>query len=468
VVETFVDKGESAKTADRPEFQKMMRFCTTTKHRINHVVVYRLDRLARNSYDSAIYGGMLAKYNVKLLSTTEPISDDPTGRFMQTVLSAIAELDNDIRGQRAKDGMTRVAEKGGWAFQAPLGYISSRDKDDMPVLEVHPQQAPMIRKLYGLIATGLYTISQAHKEINRRGWKKVFGRDAHIQTVHKVLTNPIMAGQITGRLVDGKVIKARFKGLIEQHLFDKVQTILAGKGHVATPHSRNNENFPLRTFVKCSKCGKPLTASLSTGRAGDKYPYYRCQKKDCLAVHIKKTALEDDFRDLLSSLSDKVTPQFKTLKDNVLAGWKSRHDDVIIQQAQYQAELESLQTQQRILLDKLVKGIITDDAYKAMNQKYDAEIAICRVEIHDAQLDELDIDGVLNAAEYMFSNLAVLWDSMELNNRQRFQLVLFPSGLAYSMKDKYGTNVTSPVFNVLQNKSEGNSRMARPRGIEPR
>src|SRR5210317_1992509 len=86
VVKVFSDKGESAKTADRPQFQRMVHFCTLKKNRIDYVVVYRLDRMARNTHDVAVYTSTLASKDVAVRSATEPISEDPTGRFVKTVL----------------------------------------------------------------------------------------------------------------------------------------------------------------------------------------------------------------------------------------------------------------------------------------------------------------------------------------------------------------------------------------------
>jgi DNA invertase Pin-like site-specific DNA recombinase len=73
VVELFSDRGESAKTADRPKFQDMVRFSNAKANLVNYVVVYRLDRLARNNHDYAVYTAALARRGVAIRSATEPI-----------------------------------------------------------------------------------------------------------------------------------------------------------------------------------------------------------------------------------------------------------------------------------------------------------------------------------------------------------------------------------------------------------
>lgn len=86
VDQVFTDAGESAKTADRTEFQRMFAYLRRTRGKITHVVVYKLDRFARSIEDSAVYGHYLKGYGVSLRSATEAITDTPEGRFMQGFL----------------------------------------------------------------------------------------------------------------------------------------------------------------------------------------------------------------------------------------------------------------------------------------------------------------------------------------------------------------------------------------------
>ncbi len=274
---------------------------------------------------------------------------------------------------------------------------------------------------------------------------------------------------ITGKLVGGRVIKARFKELIEGQVFDRVQMILAGKGHVATPHRVNNEAFPLRQFVLCGACGSPLTASFSRGGSGGRYPYYRCRNKACLAVHVKRDGLEEAFRQYLSRNVTEVTaPRLRLFRDRVIDLWKGRHTAALAEQAAQRKRLEDLKAQQSRLLDLMCKGKIADEVYQDKAAELSAEIAITRVQAHDSELDELDIEGVLNCAEYMFRNTVLILDKLDLDNRQRFQRVLFPSGLAYSMAEGFGTGASSPIINVIQQKQDVYFRLARPRRVELR
>ena len=88
VVGTYVDQAFSAKTDKRPEFQKMIK--DSSKKVFDFIIVWKLDRFARNRYDSAKYKYVLRKNGIKVLSATEAISDGPEGIILESVLEGMA------------------------------------------------------------------------------------------------------------------------------------------------------------------------------------------------------------------------------------------------------------------------------------------------------------------------------------------------------------------------------------------
>lgn len=96
----FVEKGESAKTADRTQLQAMLAYCRQSKGRIGCVVVYSLSRFARAKFDHVVLRAHLYKLGITLRSVTEPIDDTPTGKLMEGILSTYAQFENDVRSER--------------------------------------------------------------------------------------------------------------------------------------------------------------------------------------------------------------------------------------------------------------------------------------------------------------------------------------------------------------------------------
>ena len=120
VLERFKEEGESAKTTDRTELQKLLKFCRTHKGKVHFVIVYNLTRFAREKYDHFALRAFLKSLGISLRSATEPIDDTSTGKLMEGVLAAFAQFDNDVRSERTRAGMRAALEQGRWTFFRPL------------------------------------------------------------------------------------------------------------------------------------------------------------------------------------------------------------------------------------------------------------------------------------------------------------------------------------------------------------
>ena len=108
VAEIFEDRGESARTADRPHFQEMLTYCRERKKHIDFVVVYSVSRFARENYDHQTVRAYLSKLGVTLRSVTELFDDSSSGKFLENILAAAAQLDNDLRSERTAAGRRNI------------------------------------------------------------------------------------------------------------------------------------------------------------------------------------------------------------------------------------------------------------------------------------------------------------------------------------------------------------------------
>jgi DNA invertase Pin-like site-specific DNA recombinase len=127
VLARFREEGESAKTADRTELQKLLHFCRANKGRVQFVVVFNLTRFAREKYDHFALRAHVKSLGISLRSATEPIDDTSTGKLMEGVLAAFAQFDNDARSDRTHAGRWRALELGVDVDRAP-GYINGPDR----------------------------------------------------------------------------------------------------------------------------------------------------------------------------------------------------------------------------------------------------------------------------------------------------------------------------------------------------
>lgn len=112
VERVFVERGESAKSVDRTELQRMLTFCHRHRNQVQVVVVYNLNRFARNAGDHHAVRGILRSLNITLRSTTERIDDSPGGKMVEGILATVHQFENDLRAERTRAGMREAAERG--------------------------------------------------------------------------------------------------------------------------------------------------------------------------------------------------------------------------------------------------------------------------------------------------------------------------------------------------------------------
>ena len=169
IVKHYIDRAISAKTDNRPEFQQMIK--DSDKKLFDIVLVWKLDRFARNRYDSARYKTQLKKNGVKLMSATEIISEGPEGIILESVLEGYAEYYSADLSEKVVRGMTENALKGKFTGGAiPFGYIINADHR----FEIDPLTAPFVVETFQRYNDG-QTMREIRDWLNEKGIKNQRG-----------------------------------------------------------------------------------------------------------------------------------------------------------------------------------------------------------------------------------------------------------------------------------------------------
>jgi DNA invertase Pin-like site-specific DNA recombinase len=457
IAKVFEDAGESAKTTDRPEFQRLLHYCRTNKGRVQYVVVFNVTRFSRNAHDHAVVRTLLLQRGVSLRSVNEPIGDDSVGRLTENMLAAIAQFDNDQKAERTRAGMREALTRGQWTWRAPLGYANGRKREGEPSLKPDPERAGLVLEAFRLAATGQHSVADVLRTVTALGLLSRRGRPLTMQSFTGLLRNPIYAGWIDAKRFGLNSIRGDFRPLVPDTLFQRVRSVLDGRERHPR-HLVNHPAFPLRRFVVCDACATPLTGSAPKGRSRH-YSYYHCRR--CKGVSIRTDALEARFVELLESLRPR--PEFFALfRAIVLDVWKQRRASASELQNRLTARLADLKRREAILEDAfLYDRRIDDDTYQQQRDKLREDIAIVRIELEDARLEELDVEGLLGFAEHLLHNAARLWMEAELDQKQRLQRVLFPLGLRFR-DGAFGTATTCMAFSYLGGRIRRAERLWRP------
>src|SRR5579872_6820674 len=159
ILQVFIEQGESAKFADRTQLLELIDFCRKNKGSANVLLVWKVDRFARNVADHFSVKTTLGKYGVRIVSVTEPIDTNPEGKLMETILAGFAQFDNDLRAVRTVQGMRRKLHEGILPWGPPFGYKSSVKNDEKKVVPDVPDEPVfgLLRKAWKEFATGAHT-----------------------------------------------------------------------------------------------------------------------------------------------------------------------------------------------------------------------------------------------------------------------------------------------------------------------
>ena len=463
VDKVFVEEGESAKTAQRTQFQKMLAYCRENKGRVKWVVVYAVNRFARSSHDHLATRAFLAALGVSLRSVTEHFDESSQGKLMESILASFAQFDNDVRAERTVAGMKAAIQAGKWTFKAPPGYFNT-GRNASPSLIHDPDRAPQVKQAFELYASGVHTKQKVLEMVTAAGLRTRHGRPISKQTFDQMLRKPVYAGwlQVNGW---GERQRGDFEPLVSQEVFDRVQALLSGKRVSLTPRLRSHPDFPLRHFLKCGRCDKPLTASWSKGRSG-RYGYYWCQNRRCKGVSVRKEELERGFVEFLERMQPK--PEYlKLFNEVVLDVWREKQAQNLMLSVGLRHRIEELNERMERLNDTFIyQRAIDQRTYEWERDKLNEQIMLAEMQERDAKLEEYDVAAVLAFAEHVILNAARLWTEFSSDQKQRLQKVLFPQGVTFA-DGIYKTTETCLLFKLLQESEGEKTILATLPGLEP-
>lgn len=159
----FVDRGASAKSADRPELKKMLEYVKENADQVDYVIVHKIDRLARNRGDDIDIMRTFRECGVQLVSASESIDESPEGMLLHGIMSSIAEFYSQNLATEVKKGMLEKVKGGGTVTRAPLGYrntyrIDEKGREERTII-IDEERAPLIKLAFEEFATGNWTVS---------------------------------------------------------------------------------------------------------------------------------------------------------------------------------------------------------------------------------------------------------------------------------------------------------------------
>jgi site-specific DNA recombinase len=310
IVREFVDEAESGRTASRPAFREMTALARTEPVPFEGILVWKLNRFARNRLDSITYKTLLKSRGIKVISISEQLDDSPSGQLLEGVIESIDEFYSASLGQDIKRGMRENAQRGFFnGSRPPQGLHRVPVQDGAKTrykLGPDPDDSVAVRVVQRMFGMALQDVGckEIAKVMNKEGFRTASGHLWGKTTVYKVLTNEAYRGTLVwgGRpghpaihSADPPVrVENAWPAIIDPATFALVQEKMASK-RPTTVHPRTIPSpYLLSGFLFCS-CGH---AMIGRSAKSHQYFYYTCNggfkkgKDACDARALPKDKLE--------------------------------------------------------------------------------------------------------------------------------------------------------------------------------
>ncbi|MEV8439066.1 recombinase family protein [Actinosynnema sp. NPDC051121] len=402
VAEEYVDAGDSARSADRDDLQRMLRDIKTVKP--DYLIIHKIDRLARNREDDIAINVLLKRHGVQLVSCMENIDDTPSGKLLYGLLAEIAQFYSGNLGQEVMKGLLAKAEEGGTPYRAPLGYLNYRELKhgvERAWVELDSDRYEVVRWCFEQYATGEWTVADLtlaaqDKGLTSRPTATKPAAPIALSTMHHMLQNPYYMGIVPYR---GIHYEGSHAPLVEPEVWLAVQDILASRTN-GGEKDRKHPHY-LRGSIYCSACGGRLVFSQNKGNGG-LYEYYFCVKKKTKANNCKRRAvrvarIEDALVDFYSHF--RLQPQIvDLLRKAVASELATRAADAERGTRRARKRKAQLEAERHKLLQAHYAGAIPADLLGSEMQRFTRELAEADSELSAARSSEADVLAGLEAA----------------------------------------------------------------------
>src|ERR1043166_7277304 len=363
---------KSAKDPGRPVFTSLMR--RVRKGEFAGILTWKMDRLARNAYDSGVVLQALAERKIQSIITSDGVkTDSGNDRLMGSIELAISTHFIDGLRANTKRGL-REKLKQGWAPGVPPpGYLNDVVHK---TIKSDRKRLPMIRRVFELFRSGSMNPQQIRVLANTQwGFRTVKrprsgGMPMGRSMIYKILSNPFYAGFIfrCGELIPGK-----HEAIITWQEFEEVQAKLGRRGR---PRPKSH-NFAFAGLLTCGQCGASLTPEEHVKRSGRRYVYYRCNRtrssgQDCREAAIPESALLEQLARAFGRLSipDRIVEWLKGKVAGVLEADRARS---ALAKKTLEEALRSTERQISNLLNLRLKDSVPQELFTTKNRELERQ-----------------------------------------------------------------------------------------------
>lgn len=475
IIGVYADRAKTGRNDNRAEFQRMLM--DSDRRNFDAVIVWKLDRFARNRYDSAINKARLKRNGVHVLSAMERISDTPEGVLLESLLEGIAEYYSmDLRDKTSRGIMGRALKCKHTGGRPALGYRVTPEKD----YEIDEPAAQLVRLIFDMYGSGS-SYSDILAELKKRGAKTTRGTDFGTNSLHDILCNERYIGVYvfgrTHRSDNGRNnhandenalrIEGGIPAIVTQEQWDMVQLRLKQNKRTGGKFKAKHE-YLLTGKIFCGPCGGAMV-----GNGASRGTYYECSTRKRKRTCEKKANRQDVIEQLVLSRTLAMLTDQNIAEISVRTAALSREELASsTERTAILASLSDVDARIHNISEAIAQGIITQTT-KQMLHDAETERAALQQRLHELErMNGLDpvteeqvtfwlehfrdmdidapecrrsiIDSLVNSVTVYDDKLIILYNSKGKQETVRLDSTAFP--LAAPMNPNTELIFISPVL----------------------
>ncbi len=429
---------ESAKTDERKHFNSMLTFVKKSKDKVSTIIVYSVDRFSRSGGNAIYITEQLRQQGIALFAVTQPTDTNTvSGSLQQNIQFIFSEYDNQLRREKCMAGTKEKIRTGVWCGRAPMGYdIVRSDGKRSFVLNA---KGKLIKKAFAWKLQGISN-EDIRVKLVQAGW------NVGHQRISDFLTNPFYCGMMVHNALEGDVIEGIQEKAVSKEVFLQVNDILAQNAHGYTL-KMDDEEAPLRRFIRCEICGKIMTAYKS--KKIQKY-YYKCRTKGC-NCNKRADDIHRRFESILETVTiDAMEDSLVIIKQELIAQYHASNEEERLTTTTLEKQIQEVEKKILRLEERFILEEIDREMFLRYKEKFTEDRDEIAKRLGEGQNKVSNLEKTVEDTIIYALKLAPAWASGDYDEKQLIQKMLFPEGFYYNrIKDQVRTSRINSVFTYI-------------------
>ena len=424
IYKIYRDEGISGKNiTERPAVKEMIE--DIQKGHVKNVLVFKIDRLTRNTKDLLYLVDLFNEHNCAFNSLNESIdTQSATGRMFIKIIGIFAEFERENISERSRLGFERKAREGYTTACAKTSYGYDRPKGTK-IQTINEAEAVIVKEIFDMFVNKRMSYYHMAKHLNSRNIPTKFNSTWNERGILNILTNCNHMGYVRYATHDEKrnfETKGLHEAIISEELYNEAQSLMKKLSKkVYKKHPK--EDCIFSGVLYCGYCGEKLIIHGSyydkeNGEKGRNIDYRctgRVKGSGCPSRSVRQYYFEKAFVEYINNIED-----FDTLDEIQLAMKQEIKDQNLELIASYKRQIEKLERKEKEILVKYIDENIDFDSYMELKKKIDREKKTLTGSIETVEVfveEEITIKN-----EHIIKTLKENWEW--LNDKEKRQFII--------------------------------------------